>query len=79
MKGAPDELSFMSWAQGFMTGWNVGARLTGQQQANLSAVNHSAQQAFIINYCDRNQLHLYMQAVIDLYISLPKIPAKIPN
>ena len=69
------DTGFTSWAQGFMTGWNFALR-PGAPSRNLSALEVSTQDFLIREYCDKNPLHLYVQAVMAVYFQLPELEPK---
>jgi hypothetical protein len=72
----PTELVFVTWAQGFMTGWNFAARTLGGKERNLSATGIESQEFVIRSHCDKHPLQLYVQAVMALYFSLPELPPR---
>jgi hypothetical protein len=63
------ELAFFSWAQGFLTGINIGSK---SDVAIVGAMKIQDQQAHIRMYCDAHPLLPYVAAVVDLYNALPK-------
>lgn len=63
-----------SWAQGFMSGLNVDRIMHKEQLQDLSAVTTAGQLAFVLNYCEKNQLKTFSEAVLALYSALPRIP-----
>jgi hypothetical protein len=51
------ELTFFSWAQGFMTGWNVAmSDEKGRVDVDLSAMRPDDQKKFLRDYCDKHPL-----------------------
>jgi hypothetical protein len=56
---------YFSWAQGYMSGVNrtAGADSKDFRPANLNAMSVAAQQRFIREFCDRNPLKDYREAV----------------
>ena len=60
---------YASWAQGFMSGWNFS---TLPKYRELGAESYEAQMMHIRNYCDQHPLAAFVQAVMDLYVTLPQ-------
>jgi hypothetical protein len=61
---------YFSWAEGFMTGWNIALMPKGEDvppSVNLKAVPIEQQRQHIRDYCDEHPLTQYAQAVADLY------------
>jgi hypothetical protein len=73
------ELTFFSWAQGFMTGWNVG--LSGQKDftINLSDMKVEDQKKYLRDYCDKHPLKNYMDGVTALMAQIKYLNAKNSN
>jgi hypothetical protein len=69
------ERHFFSWAQGWMSGFNMAFDGDGKQIFDLSAKTIQEQQIFIRSYCDENPLMPYYRAVRELLSSLPLIDA----
>ena len=69
---------YFSWAQGFMTGWNIAL---GKQEAvvvDLSAMTIDVQKKWLRDYCDKYPLKNYLDGVSDLmarmaYLKPPKL------
>jgi hypothetical protein len=59
------DMIYFSWAQGYMSGVNrtAGANNKDLRPANLNAKSVGAQQKFIREFCDRNPLKDYREAV----------------
>jgi hypothetical protein len=72
------ESSYFSWAQGAMTGLNLGSLKSSGTYRNLNG-DVSAQQARIRRFCDQRPLASFFEAVIDLYNSLPVVEQKTPQ
>lgn len=64
---------FFSWAQGYMSGINRGPLLNKQPIYNLAARSPIQQQISIAQYCDERPLASYVQAVLHLLSTLPKV------
>jgi hypothetical protein len=68
---------YYSWALGFMTGLNV------ENPDNLFAVLNATSQhdetGTIRNYCDAHPPAKYIDAVLNLYLSMPKKPLPAPS
>ena len=56
---------YFSWAQGYMSGVNIAAGINNKdyRPANLNAMTIAAQQRFIRDFCDRNPLKDFREAV----------------
>ena len=65
------EDQFFTWAQGFMSGLNFASSDGRQGMRNLTATEVNAQQERIRHYCDEHRFGNYLEAVLDLYNSLP--------
>ncbi|HEX4196195.1 MAG TPA: HdeA/HdeB family chaperone [Caulobacteraceae bacterium] len=61
---------YFSWAQGWMTGWNLAQMDASRPTVDLKARPVPDQQAFIRAYCAAHPAALYMEAVYRLYVSL---------
>ncbi len=72
--GVTIETSYFAWAQGFMSGLNMAAPHAGREARNLKAMTVEDQEAKLRFYCDQHPSGDYIDAVIDLYGSLPRIP-----
>jgi hypothetical protein len=72
--GATIETSYFAWAQGFMSGLNMAGPHAGREARNLKAITTEDQEARIRSYCEQHPNEDYIDAVIDLYGSLPRIP-----
>jgi hypothetical protein len=59
------EMIYFSWAQGYMSGVNVAAGIKNRdvRSANLNAIPVTAQQRYIRDFCARNPLKDYRDAV----------------
>jgi hypothetical protein len=59
------DMIYFSWAQGYMSGVNQAAKGDSKDSrpANLNAMSIAAQQRFIRDFCDRNPLKDYREAV----------------
>jgi hypothetical protein len=59
------DMIYFSWAQGYMSGVNrtAGANNKDFRPANLNAKSVGAQRKFIREFCDRNPLKDYREAV----------------
>ena len=68
------ESGYFGWAQGFMSGFNGSLLLTKQPTRNLGSTSLMEQQIRIRFYCDQHPLNTYMQAVLDVFNSLPLVP-----
>ena len=59
------DMIYFSWAQGYMSGVNLAAGINNKdyRPANLNAMTVAAQQRFIRDFCDRNPLKDFREAV----------------
>jgi hypothetical protein len=64
------DLLYFSWAQGWMTGWNLAQMNADQPTVDLNTKVLSDQRAFIKTYCANHPAGLYMDAVRQLYLSM---------
>lgn len=67
-QGASD--LYFAWAQGLMSGLNM-ANLAAKRPAKELGVRVSDQEQQIKAYCADNPLRTYMDAILDLFKSLP--------
>jgi hypothetical protein len=64
------EISYFTWAQGYMSGLNISAMGAGNRPRDLAG-DYSAQKQKIRSFCDQSPLKSYMSAIIDLWKNLP--------
>lgn len=64
------EVLFFTWAQGYMSGWNIASMHEGNQPFALNAWNDEQQMSHIRYYCDAHPLQHYLLAVHDLMITM---------
>jgi hypothetical protein len=64
------DLIYFSWAQGWMTGWNLAQMNAELPTVDLNARSLPDQRAFIKSYCASHGDGLYMDAVHQLYLSM---------
>ena len=64
------EMLYFSWAQGWMTAWNLAQMDASKPFADLSTPPIDDQRAFIRTYCSQHGASLYMEAVYRLYASM---------
>src|SRR6476660_6908690 len=59
------DMIYFSWAQGYMSGVNLAAGINNKdyRPANLNVITVAAQQRFIRDFCDRNPLKDFREAV----------------
>ena len=59
------DMIYFSWAQGYMSGVNLAAGINNKdyRPANLNAMAVAVQQRFIRDFCDRNPLKDFREAV----------------
>ena len=61
-----EEVSYFTWAQGLMSGYNAIASINDLPQVNTSAMSIKEQLAHIRLYCNEHPLAFYVTAVDDL-------------
>jgi hypothetical protein len=59
----------MTWAQGFMSGANIG--LERGQYRDSQAMTIEAQEQSLRTYCDEHPMAEFVKAAMDLYFKLP--------
>ena len=64
------DLLYFSWAQGWMTGWNLAQMNVAAPTVDLTARSLDDQQAYIKSYCVLHPDGLYMDAVHQLYTAM---------
>ncbi len=64
---------YFSWAQGWMTGWNLAEMDAAKPSRDLKARSVDDEQAFLKSYCAAHPKALYMEAVYRLFFSLPLV------
>jgi hypothetical protein len=74
-KTAETGAMFFSWAEGFLTGWNMGLPSTSREHAELSSIARDDQMAFLRRWCEENPTKRYMEGVTMLFVRL-RSPAK---
>jgi hypothetical protein len=57
-----EEFMFMSWTQGFLTGYNIGGK--SAEMVELSALTGGQQLQFVRDYCDQHPDKRYIEAVV---------------
>jgi hypothetical protein len=67
---AEAENSYFRWAQGFMSGHNVGGRPPGTYR-DLDAMSRDAQKQYLRKYCEQHPQAEYVKGVMDLYLKFP--------
>jgi hypothetical protein len=70
------ELLYFSWAQGWMTAWNLSQMQVGKPARDLSAPPIPDQRAFLAKWCASHPSELYMKGVYELYLTLSSTPAR---
>jgi hypothetical protein len=61
------ELNYFAWAQGYLSGLNMGSLVQGGLSKNIGGISTDEQQRIIRQYCNDHPLSNYNQAVTDLY------------
>jgi hypothetical protein len=67
---------YFNWAQGYMTGRNLSYSYEDWRQ--LNAISVERQERKLRDYCDAHPLKQFVDAVSDLYDSLPYAQARKP-
>ena len=62
---------FLDWAQGFMSGMNMGALIAGKPSKNMASISVQEQEELIRQYCNKHPLAEYGQAVMSVFIRFP--------
>ena len=70
------ELLYFSWAQGWMTAWDLDQMQAGKPTRDLSRPSVPDQRAFLSKWCASHPAELYMKGVYELYLTLRPIPTK---
>jgi hypothetical protein len=70
------ELLYFSWAQGWMTAWDLDQMQDGKPTRDLSQPSVAEQRTFLSKWCASHPTELYMKGVYELYITLSPMPAK---
>jgi hypothetical protein len=71
VRDKPDlEVLFFTWAQGFLTGWNMGVPNDTGLSVEFSKLNRDEQKHFIREYCEANPTKRYLESVIALMAKL---------
>ena len=64
------ETNYFTWAQGFMSGWNMAQVAAKQPTVNLAAMSAAMQQQDIRSYCDQHPLASFIHATLNLLATL---------
>jgi hypothetical protein len=64
------ELLYFSWAQGWMTAWNLDQMQAKEPTRDLSQPSIADQRVFLSKWCASHPTELYMKGVYDLYLTL---------
>jgi hypothetical protein len=63
----PDlEAVFFTWAEGFLTGWNMGFPNDSDFSVDMSGLSRDEQKQFMRNYCKANPTKRYLEGVTAL-------------
>jgi hypothetical protein len=73
------EGGYFFWAQGYMSGLNLGNLAHGGIAKNLASVPIKDEQHALRKYCDEHPLAQYQKAVLELFISLPAMSPREPT
>jgi hypothetical protein len=72
------EATFFAWGQGYMSGMNTMFQFAGSDTRDMNAISVTTQEDRVRDYCASHPLQSYSNGVTELYLSLPKVPAKAP-
>jgi hypothetical protein len=61
---------FFTWAEGFLTGWNMGVPDDSGLSVELSELSRDEQKQFIRDYCNANPTKRYLEGVTALMSKL---------
>ena len=64
------EAFYFTWAQGYMSGLNMGLLAIGNEMTDLSDFDIDRQQSFIRRFCDRHPLKNYSDAAVGLLTTI---------
>ncbi len=64
------EAFYFTWAQGYMSGLNMGLLAIGNEMTDLGDFDIDRQQSFIRRFCDQHPLKNYTDAVDDLFTTM---------
>jgi hypothetical protein len=74
-----NEIIYVNWALGMLTGMNAVNEVSGNPRRDLAAISFEAKKEFMREYCDQHPLQLYMQGVAAMGLSLPLMPGDRPR
>ena len=66
-------LAFLSWTQGFMTGFNFARVKAGQKSVDLSPMDQTELESYIRKECAAHPPEAFLSVVIDLYLHLAEL------
>jgi hypothetical protein len=71
-KGNPQfaENLYFTWAQGFLSSWNMNQMVTKQPYWNLGSLTTTEQETLLRQYCDQHPLGNFVDAIFDLLTHL---------
>lgn len=64
------DVLYFSWAQGWMTGWNLAEMNASKPTVDLALLSITEQRTYVRGYCRDHPAGMYMDAVHQLYESL---------
>ena len=74
--GAPVDLVFLQWAQGFMSGLDQAALTARKRTKNLASMTSEAKNSFLKDYCEKNPNKFFRDGVMVLFEALEPSPEK---
>jgi hypothetical protein len=69
-KKAETEFLFFTWAEGYLTGWNLGPPADSPLHAELSSMPRLEQMKFLRIWCESNPTKRYMEGATQLFVRL---------
>jgi hypothetical protein len=73
------ELVFFSWAEGFMTGWNVASADQKDLKIDLSMMNTDDQKKYMREYCEHHPTKKYIDGIVALMGQIKHARTESPN
>lgn len=68
-----NKTTYLTWAQGFMSGLNRGYDWLHKPAKNVEAWSLQAQMAHLMAFCDKNPSKPFVTAVFDLFYAIPEV------
>jgi hypothetical protein len=68
------EQAYFDWAQGFLSGWNLGRMDAKKPVIDLASISIVSQQEYLRSYCDKHPLSDFASGVLTLITRLKVSP-----